>query len=238
MRVIFVIAFICILVILPACNISDITGSQPARAAVVPSPASPAVKLPEPRLQSGVSLEESLLKRRSGREYSQFPLKLEDASQLLWAAQGTTSDTGGRTAPSAGGLYPLEVYLVAGNIEGLAPGIYKYNPAEHEISLVRDQDVRNDLAAAALEQSAVKNGAASIVISAVYERTTGKYGDRGIRYVDIETGHAAQNLVLQAAALGLRSVTIGAFEDARVKSLLALPENESPLYIITVGNSP
>ena len=193
------------------------------------------IQLPEPRLKSEVSLEEALLKRRSVREYANLPLTLEDVSQLLWAAQGITVKWGGRTAPSAGALYPLEVYLVVGNVENLAAGVYKYKPERHELVKVRDDDVRGELAKAALGQSWVKEGAIDIVIAAVYERTTKKYGDRGVRYIHMEAGHAAQNIYLQAVALDLGMVTIGAFYDDRVKDILGMPRNETPLYVIPVG---
>jgi SagB-type dehydrogenase family enzyme len=193
------------------------------------------IKLPEPRLESGVSLEETLLNRRSIREYADSPLVLEEVSQLLWAAQGLTAEWGGRTAPSAGGIYPLEVYLVAGSVENLAPGIYKYKPEEHELAKLKDGDLREELARAALDQTWVKEGAINLVIAAVYDRTTKKYGDRGMRYVDMEAGHAAQNLYLQATALNLGMVTIGAFYDEQVKNILGMLDNESPLYVIPVG---
>ena len=193
------------------------------------------IKLPEPQYDSDVSIEQSLRKRRSTRDYPNEPLKLHDLSQLLWAAQGITDARGFRTAPSAGALYPLELYVVAGNVENLKPGIYKYKPDEHEIVLLMEGDKRVDLAVAALSQPWVKDGALTIVITAVYERTTVKYGDRGTRYVHIEVGHAAQNLCLQATAMGLGVVTVGAFNDERVSELLNLPDNEKPLYIIPVG---
>ena len=203
---------------------------------LTPVPASsPTLKLPEPRLQSKVSLEETLFKRRSVREYANLPLALEDISQLLWAAQGITAEWGGRTAPSAGGLYPLEVYLAVGSVENLGLGVYRYRPEGHELVKVRDGDVREELAKAALDQTWVKEGAIDIVIAAVYERTTKKYGDRGVRYVDMEAGHAAQNVYLQATALNLGMVTVGAFYDEQVKSVLGMLENEVPLYVIPVG---
>jgi SagB-type dehydrogenase family enzyme len=191
--------------------------------------------LPEPRFESQVSLEETLLGRRSVREYLSLPLSLEDISQLLWAAQGITSDWGGRTAPSAGALYPLEVYLVVGDVDGLESGVYKYQPQEHALIRVGDSDVRSELASAALEQSFIAQGAVDIVIAAVYERTTRKYGDRGVRYVHMEAGHAAQNIYLEAVALDLGTVTVGAFSDEQVKDVLGMPESEVSLYIMPVG---
>ena len=193
------------------------------------------IELPEPRYDGGTSLEQSLLQRRSIRSYADEPLTLQELSQLLWAAQGITDTSGFRTAPSAGALYPLELYVVVGDVRDLAPGVYKYAPGEHQLARTSYGDKRVDLAEVALSQLHVKEGAASFVFTAVYERTTGKYGDRGIRYVHIEIGHAAQNLCLQATAMDLGAVTIGAFNDEEVAELLNLPDDERPLYLIPVG---
>jgi len=183
-----------------------------------------------------VSIEQSLLKRRSTRSYTGEPITLQELSQLLWAAQGITdSGRGFRTAPSAGALYPLEVYVVAGDVQNLVSGIYKYEPDEHELARLIDGDKKSELADIALAQACVKEGALAIVFTAVYERTTVKYGERGIRYVHIEVGHAAQNVCLQAVAMGLGIVPVGAFHDEPVARLLNLPDNEQPLYIIPVG---
>jgi SagB-type dehydrogenase family enzyme len=154
------------------------------------------MKLPEPEYDSDVSLEQSLLKRRSIRSYSGQPLTLQTISQLLWAAQGITDASGLRTAPSAGALYPLEVYLVAGNVQDLAPGVYRYQPDGHQLVKTNGGDIRIELSGAALGQESVEDGAAVFVFTTVYERTTGKYGDRGIRYVHMGVGHAAQNICL------------------------------------------
>lgn len=194
------------------------------------------VKLPGPDTKGEVSVEEALLERRSVREYGDEGLSLRQTSQLLWAAQGMTSDWGGRTAPSAGGLYPLEVYLVAGKVKDFAAGVYKYRPAGHELTLIRVGDLREKLSEAALGQEWVRDAPATIVIAAVLERTTAKYGDRGIRYVWMEAGHAGQNVCLQATALGLGAVTVGAFDDSRVQAVLGMPKAESSMYVIPVGN--
>jgi SagB-type dehydrogenase family enzyme len=193
------------------------------------------IKLPEPQHDSQVSLEQSLRERRSIRSYSGQPLTLEELSQLLWAAQGFTDPRGYRTAPSAGGLYPLELHIVAGEVDGLAAGVYRYQPDGHQLVKTLEGDKRAELAEAALGQEWVKEGAIAIVFAAVYQRTTVKYGERGIRYVHMEAGHAAQNLCLQATALGLGAVTVGAFYDKEVSQLLNLPAEEEPLYIIPVG---
>ncbi len=181
------------------------------------------------------SLEELLRQRRSVRAYSDAPLTQDEVLKLLWAGQGITSVRGGRTAPSAGALYPLEIYLVAGNVDNLAPGIYKYNPEKNDLTLVKRGDVRVGLAEASLGQGSVVEGAIDIVIAAVYERTTVKYGDRGERYVHIEVGHAAQNICLEATALGLGLVTVGAFDDAAVAKIIGMSQDETPLYVIPVG---
>jgi len=214
--------------------------SSCAKPATIPTPTpSPeqanVIDLPEPQHDSDVSIEQSLLNRRSVRSYTGEPLTLQEVSQLLWAAQGITDPRGFRTAPSAGALYPLELYLVAGDVEDLPPGVYRYEPDGHQLARIIDGDKRAQLADAALAQSWVQEGAISIVFTTVYERTTIKYGDRGIRYVHMEVGHAAQNLCLQATAMGLGVVTVGAFHDEQVSKLLNLLEDEKPLYIIPVG---
>ena len=193
------------------------------------------IKLPPPRIDGAVSVEKALAERRSVREFLSEALPLESVSQLLWAAQGLCAGSGYRTAPSAGALYPLELYLVAGDVVSLAPGVYRYAPRTHEIALVRPGDRRRELCAAALGQDSVGSAQAVIVIAAVYGRITGKYHQRGIRYAHIECGHAAQNLYLQAHTLGLGTVAIGAFDDARVKRVLEMDEREEPLYLLPAG---
>ena len=159
-----------------------------------------------------------------------------EISQILWSAQGITSARGFRTAPSAGALYPLELYIIAGNIKDLPAGIYKYRPRDHALREIVSGDRRSDLSRAALRQSSIKKAPAVILFCAVYERTTGKYGQRGIRYVHMEVGHAAQNISLQAIALGLHTAVIGAFRDAEVKAIANLPADEQPLYFVPIGH--
>lgn len=193
------------------------------------------IKLPDPRYDSNTSIERALLKRRSVRDYSDTPLSLREISQILWAAQGITDARGLRTAPSAGALYPLEIYVVAGNVTGLPAGIYKYRPHNHELTTIVQGDKRINIGNAALNQPSIKKAAAVIVFSAIYERTTVKYGERGIRYVHMEVGHAAQNLCLQAVSLGLGTVVIGAFDDSKMKQTMNMEDKEYPLYLIPVG---
>jgi len=194
------------------------------------------VDLPSPRLQGDVALEDALRRRRSVREFSEQALELGQVGQLLWAAQGETDESGLRASPSAGALYPLELYLVAGSIEGLEPGIYHYEVGAHRLSRVASGDRRRELAGAALGQSAVSEAAAVIAVGAIYSRTTGKYGDRGRRYVHMEAGHAAQNVLLQATALGLDAVPIGAFDDSNVGRAAAMPRGTQALYLLPVGH--
>ena len=187
--------------------------------------------LPPPRLSGPMSLEEALANRRSVREYGDEPLTVEEISQLLWAAQGLTDPRGLRTAPSAGALYPLEVYVAT------AEGAFHYLPAEHALEEVSAEDRRGALWQAALRQDPVREAPAVFVVAAVYERTERKYGAaRTPRYVHLEAGHAAQNLLLQAVTLGLGGVPIGAFDDAAVQAALSLPAEEQPLYVIPVGH--
>lgn len=195
----------------------------------------PEITLPPPRTVSGTSLEAAILSRRSVRAYRKEPLALAELSQLLWAAQGITGAGGLRTVPSAGALYPLEILVVAGEVTDLVPGVYRYQPVGHTLSRIREGDVRKDLAGAALGQGAVEEAPGVLVITAVYGRTTGKYGERGIRYVQLEAGHSAQNVCLQATSLGLGTVTIGAFDDRGVSEVLGLDAGEEPLYLMPVG---
>jgi SagB-type dehydrogenase family enzyme len=193
------------------------------------------MKLPAPRLESSVSIETALRQRRSIREYAKASLGLADLAQLLWAAQGVTTANGFRTAPSAGALYPLEVYVFAGNVADLPAGIYKYHPQGHTLDRVVEGDRRRELMHVALEQSSLRDAAAVLLIAAVYERTTAKYGARGVRYVHMEAGHAAQNVYLQAVSLDLGAVALGAFDDAGVKRVAHLSEHEQPLYLLPIG---
>lgn len=193
------------------------------------------IDLPTPNHSSKTSIEESLLKRRSVREFEDLPLNLREVSQLLWAAQGIKDKGRYRTAPSAGALYPLEIYIVINNVVSVSKGVYKYNPTKHQLERVLGKDIRKELSAAALGQKWIERASAVIVLSAVYERTTVKYGDRGIRYVHIEVGHAAQNIYLQAVSLNLGTTFVGAFKDEEVKRLLNFPPDEHPLSLMVVG---
>jgi SagB-type dehydrogenase family enzyme len=194
-----------------------------------------AVELPRPVLDGAVSLERALRQRRSVREYAGTGVTRAEVAQLLWAAQGLSGSKGMRTAPSAGALYPLEVYLVAGDVEALLGGVHRYDPEGHALELLAEGDARPRLSAAALGQDCVRTGAAVIVLVSVTSRTTPKYGPRGKRYVYMEAGHVAQNICLEATALGLGTVTVGAFDDEAVARALGLRSGEQPLYLLPVG---
>jgi SagB-type dehydrogenase family enzyme len=193
------------------------------------------IKLPAARLDSGISIEKVLCMRRSIREFTKQPLELSQVGQLAWAAQGLTGPEPHRTAPSAGGLYALELYVIAGNVNGLPAGVYRYDLVTHEVVSLLAADIRRELSQAALDQSSITQAAAIFALSALYERISAKYGDRGIRYAHLEAGHAAQNLLLQAVALDLGAVLVGAFDDVKVKGVLRLSKPEVPLYLIPVG---
>lgn len=191
--------------------------------------------LPPVESKGDLSLEEAIQLRRSVREFGRGRLDLADVSQLLWSAQGITARGGFRTAPSAGALYPLELYVVVGDIEGLPAGVYRYLPETHELVHVASGDLRRPLASAARGQSSVRRAPAVLVIASVYKRTTGKYGQRGRRYAHMEVGHAAQNVYLQSTARGLGTVFVGAFDDTEVQDVLGLPPDHEPLGLMPVG---
>lgn len=185
---------------------------------------------------SGVkSVEQVLLERRSIREYSTGAISLAELAQLLWSAQGISGTQGVKTAPSAGALYPLEIYAVIAKVERIAEGFYKYHSATHSLQRLAQGDLRKQLAEAALNQNCVKEAPLVLIITAIYERSTGKYNHRGIRYVHMEVGHVAENVYLQAGALNLGTVMVGAFDDSRMQQILHLPEFEHPLCLLPVG---
>jgi nitroreductase len=176
------------------------------------------VALPEPRHDGALSIEAALAQRRSVRSFTPGTVTLDQVSQLLWSAQGLTDSQGHRTAPSAGALYPLEIYLVASNVLDLDTG-----------------DRRSAVVAAAWGQAWIDEASCILVIVADFDRTAGKYGERAKRYVHMEVGHAAQNVYLQAAALGLGTTIVGAFRDADMKRLIEMDATESPLALLPIG---
>ncbi len=223
--------------LLGGCVLAPVAPPTPGSTPAPPADQAPqrargsALVLPQPRLEGSLSLEAALAQRRSIRSFSQQPLTQAELGQLLWAAQGITAPSGLRSAPSAGALYPLEIYAV------VPDAVYRYQPQGHRIILHLAGDVRPALAAAALNQAAVADAPTVIVIAAVYERTAQKYGQvRTPRYVALEAGHVGQNVLLQAVALGLGAVPIGAFADEQVQKVLDLPPDQQPLYLIPAGH--
>jgi len=211
------------------------------------------IQLPNARYESETSVEKALNMRRSIRTYAEAPLSISDVSQIFWAAQGITKKRekfptkwntkyewqgGYRTAPSAGALYPMELYLIVGNVEGLSKGVYKYIPKNHSLKKVIDGDKRTEIYDVALKQGSIKEGAALIVMAGVYERTSVKYGKRAERYVHMEVGFIGENVYLQGITLGIGTVMIGAFRDEELKKALDLPEDEHPLAIMPLGKIP
>ena len=193
------------------------------------------INLALPALTSNVSIESTIKARRSVRSFSPEPLSLTDITQVLWAAQGITRGSDFRAAPSAGALYPLEIYLVAGSVKDLKAGVYRYVPAAHHLVMIKAGDLRTALSGASLGQRSIATAPASLVIAAVYQRTAAKYGSRAGRYVHIEVGHVGQNILLQATAIKLGTVVIGAFDDQAVQQVLDLPVDHEPICIIPAG---
>ena len=200
------------------------------------------VKLPAAKLDGKLSVEAAMLKKKSVREFKGTELKLEEVSQLLWAANGdlpvdaVTSATS-KVIPSAGGVYPLEVFLVSGakTVQGLDAGVYRYVPGSNSLRLVQARDARALLSSAALGQVSVARAPATIVIGAVMAKSAAKYGFRSGQYVYMEAGCADQNLYLQAESLGLHAATVGAFQEDQVSAVLKLPSEVTPLLLVSVG---
>lgn len=196
-------------------------------------------QLPSPNKKGDTSVEEAIQNRRSVRTFKPDPLNLQELSQLLWAAQGITNPiTGYRAAPSAGALYPLELYIAVSSngVQNLKAGVYHYIPKTHTLEKKTEQISIRDLATAALSQHFIAEAPTSLIITAKYERVTDKYGERGKRYVHMEAGHTAENIYLQAQTLNLGTVTVGAFKDEEVINLLQIPESHKPLYIMPIGH--
>jgi len=188
------------------------------------------INLPAPKYKGTYSVEETIVCRRSIREFQEADISLEQISQLLWSAQGITdNEFGFRAAPSAGALYPLTIYIMNKD------GVFRYIPDGHKLLQISNEDKRPSLVRASLGQSFLRDAPLDIVIAANFRITEAKYGARAYRYILMEIGHVAENIHLQAVGLGLSSVAVGAFWDNVVKANLELPDNHDPLYIIPVG---
>jgi SagB-type dehydrogenase family enzyme len=196
------------------------------------------IRLSEPAYDGKISVERAIKERRTIRDFQPKPLTLDQLSQLLWSAQGITDERNGfRAAPSGGALYPLDVYAVVGEgaVEGLVSGVYHYHPLSHSIQVIRKGDRRKEVASASLWQMWMVRAPVIFVITSEYDRITGKYGNRGIRYAQIEVGHVGQNIFLQSGALGLAAGIVGAFRDGAVAKAIGAPKAHEPLIIMPVG---
>ncbi len=186
------------------------------------------LKLPKPILEGRKSLEECIYERESVRRYQDKAIEIEKISQILWAAQGKKGHK--RMVPSAGATYPLEIYVTLKD-----KGYFHYDFKKHILKLITEENIGKKLAKESWDQKFIEEAYLNILICANYSRTTQRYGERGIRYVYMEVGHCAQNIHLEAIALDLVSVPIGAFQDDGVKKVMRLPTNLVPLYIIPIG---
>jgi len=187
------------------------------------------ITLPKPSQEGSMSLEQAIAVRRSRRHFLPRSLTLEQIGQLTWAAQGQDARSRYRTTPSAGATYPLELFVVTSD------GFFRYLPNKHALEKLTDQDLRAALASAAWGQEFIEAAPLTLLFAAQFSRTTKHYGQRGVRYVYMEAGHAAQNVHLQAESLGLGSVAVGAFDDASISKVLSLPDYLEPIYMVVVG---
>ena len=190
------------------------------------------IALPPPPRDGGMTLQRALATRRSMRAFRPDPLPLATVVQLLWAGQGVTRADGKRTAPSAGALYPLELYAVTSS------QVMHYLPAGHRVEVRATADLRAELKAAAFGQEPVAAAPVVLVIASVADRTRRKYGPRASAFVEREVGHAAQNVLLSATALDLAAVPIGSVDGARAAVSLALPPDQRVHYLVPVGHRP
>ena len=193
------------------------------------------ITLPSPDCTGTVPLETVLARRHSVRDFADTPIEIAELAQLSWAGIGVNRPDGGRTIASAGALNPLELYVVAGAVRSVAPGVYRYDARCRTLAPVRDGDARSELARAAVGQEWFAHAPVILAVVAVNERSAGQYGDRGVRYARMEAGLAAQNIALQAEALGLGTTFVGAFDDWQVSEVLRLPDTVRPLALLPIG---
>ena len=210
-------------------------GSQPAR--YKRYPAAQQVSLPDPHGYRGLSLEEAIEQRRSRRNYTNESLSVAELARLLHAASGLTDPNRGyRAAPSAGALYPIEIYALVHNVTGLQPGLYHYNVAEHALEQLRLGDLRTEITVAGIGQELLGQAGVCLALSAIFQRSRWKYRERAYRYVLLEAGHIGQNLYLAATSMGLGVCAVGAFLDDRLNKLVGLDgEEEAAIYLIAAG---
>ena len=238
MRIIAVI-LICSALLTATAGCGGNSGESPApEQQAVASSSGAQITLPQPQRQGDISVEEALDRRESRRRYGGAALDLSDIGQLLWSAGGLGADAvlgATRTAPSAGGIYHIELYLVTGETEGLEAGVYLYDAPSHSLTSISTGDVREELADAALSQGFISQDPISIVMAADYGRSTGRYGERGERYAHMDAACASENVALQAEAMGLGTVVVGAFSDDAVADIIKA--KGIPLIIMPIGTS-
>jgi nitroreductase len=216
---------------------------------------SQAIKLPEPRTDGGMTVEKALQERRSIRSFGKDGLTLNEVSQLLWAAQGVTDDKGHRTAPSAMARYPLQVYLLAGNVTGLPAGVYHYSPQGHNLTIMAEGNMDEYYNATAGFEAWIKTAPAIFVITGNISsmnqmpglrpgnRTSGSNRTSGnqmprqdpSQWVYIDAGAAAENLLLEVVSLDLASTYTAGFSVNKTEELLGLPSGEVPIGVLPVG---
>ncbi len=195
-------------------------------------------ELPLPPVEESPSM--ALIRaRRSCRDFAPRAIRLEDLATMLGGAYGVTrrGENYDRAAPSAGGLYPLEVYAVARAIDGLADGIYHYGVRGHSLEFVRGPCAPGELGHILLGQHFLEQANVLVLLSAVFARTQRKYGPRGYRYILLEAGHVAQNLCLMASERGLGGLCVGGFFDRELNRLLYLDGVEKAVvYAVAIGH--
>lgn len=215
--------------------VAMLSSCSPGRPAPTSSPPGPRVALPRHTIPDDARLADLLNARHSTREYRPEAISVDQLAALLWAGYGVQSD-GGRTVPSAGGLYPMSLYVLAGDVTDLVAGIYRYDPDANELQRHRDGDQRAGLMSVALDQESIAAAPLVIIVAGAPDRLRDRYGDRAERFALLEAGHVGQNLALAAEGLDLGMVTIGAFDDAGVKRILDLPPAEQAYYLVPVGH--
>ncbi len=196
------------------------------------------VELPKPSF-AGLSVEKAIQKRKSVRSFMESPMNLEQLARILLSANGITQQRGGiarRATPSGGALYPLDLYVIATNVDELTNGLYHFQVSDSSLELVKEGDFSIQIFEAANEQRAVGASPITIILTARFGRITQKYADRGYRYAYIEAGAACQNIYLQATSLDMGTVAVGAFNDDSLNELLGIDGlHEAALLIMPVG---
>ncbi len=213
---------------------ATLTASRSPAAAAQQAP-SAGIKLPSVRHQGPMSLEAALWARRSTRGFSRDSIPLADLGQLLWAADGVNRPNSHRTAPSAMATYPLELYVVVSRVRDLAPGVYHYQPAGHAVERLATGDRLPELVGNAARSAWIADAAAVVVFAGAFDRAEGRMRERTERYIAIEAGAAAQNLYLQAAALGLGTTFVASAQDSAVARIARLGSGEQPMGIMPLG---